>query len=211
MISKRIMIIPVGEQIEPLIRGIRFYKEIDEIFLLHSHETEKEANKICRMIENLKIVEKIYKIKCMPADLASVISSLVEKLTNYNNAKIIVNLTGGTKIMSLGCYIFANLYGGECFYIFKKDKNMVFIEVPPIKNNIIEKIKNSKKRSLILLTLNKTEKMSIKEASKIFNLKSSTISYYFEELLKEGLLIKENKKYKISTLGKLVAELIKKF
>lgn len=206
------MIIPTGEQIKPLLYGLRFFKEIDAVILLHSKKTKKIALKIEKYLKKLEIVDNVFLLSCQPNNLTSIISSLnkkIEELKLSENCEILINLTGGTKIMSISSYIFSLLVGGKCFYIYKNEnESMEFQEVPTIKIPTIDKIKNSKIRLELLDIFDKQEIISIKDITVLLGKKPSTIYYYIEEFWKEGIINKEGKKYKITEFGKLLKRIL---
>lgn len=204
---KRIMVIPVGEQIKPLLYGFRFFSEIDEVILLYSSDTEKECKKIEKIIEESNLALKITRIECDPKNLTSIIYNLKKYLVLEGRIKdeIIFNITGGTKIMSLGCYIFSLIFGGGCFYIFKeKNGKMSFQKVPVLKTQSLEKIVSSKVKQKIIDYLFEKKKAALREIKELFNLKPSTVLYYLKELIKEGIVEKNEKKYSLTKFGELV-------
>lgn len=210
--SEKVMIVPVGEQIEPLLYGLRFFKEIDTLILLHSRKTKKIANKIKKRVEKTYLVSRVVMAECVPNSLVSVIASLNKTLNNLDkveNQEVVINLTGGTKIMSIACYIFSILVGAKCFYIFKKDDGkMEFQDVPVLENKSLQKIKESKIRISILKSFDNDNKLSVTELSKMIRKHPSTILYYLDELVKSGILIKEKRKYRITELGLLIKRIV---
>lgn len=216
--KNKILIIPVGEQITPLMYGIKYLGDVEDVLLLHSQETLKIAKKLEKKLKETKLFKNIYKIKVDPRDISDVLDNLSKFFKNYvkdkNNKteriKIVVNLSGGTKIMSIACYIFSIFFEGECFYIFKKNDDMEFVEVPTIRVKLFEEIMPESKKYQILKLLKDSPK-TLREIAGSVKIKDSTAYYHVLVLQKYGWIRFENKKYFITNLGRLILSIIQIF
>ena len=160
----KIMIIPVGEQIKPIYEGFRYVKELDKIFLLCTGKTEVFAteikNKITAIHSDVKIINtsaEDFNQICL--DLVKNISREKPKINCHLpeeekiDFQVIANMTGGTKPMSFASYIFASLYDGYSFYIFKKDnEEMEYVEMPKLALNFEKVLNYGKTRYKICLS-----------------------------------------------------------
>ena len=123
-------------------------------------------------------------------DIATKNISKEEPNKNHNmtlNFQVIANITGGTKPMSFASYIFASLYDGYSFYIFKKDDNqMQYVEMPKLSLNL--EIISYKKTRYKILGLIKEKQYNFTQLAKQLNIKSSTLNSHINKLKKDRLV-----------------------
>ncbi len=206
----KVMIIPVGEQIKPLLYGFRYFTEIDDVILVYSEESKIFAKELEKRLKAMSIVKRIVMVECKAESLPSLlkeISSKIKELYTSKNIELISNITGGTKIMSLSCYILSSLFNGKSFYIFKEDDSMKFVEVPTINSKIIEFLKESEIRVRILQSIGE-DGIKLKDLSKIVGRSKATLIYYLNKFHELGLIDKKYDKYVLTELGKFVIALV---
>lgn len=207
-----IMFVPIGEQIKPIYEGFKYVKNVDKVYLLASKKTLKYANEVNEKISEIYNTEII---DINPEELDDVICKLIEIAEKHRNEKVISNVTGGTKIMSLSCYILCSYLGGDAFYIFKTDDNkMKCIEMPILKIKLNSIIDEKSTRSRILEKLMEHEYNSLTSLAKDLRIKNSTLSALLDDLQEQGLvkLGRTGRKLKIeiSKTGKIIYK-IRKF
>ncbi len=210
--KKRILVVTTGEQERPIFEGFRVINNIDIIYFLASEFTQMIAENIS------KEIRKIYDAKILivnEKELEDIIEKIILIHKENPGSEIIYNLTGGTKMMSLSCYIIASLLGERVFYIFKKDDDsMELIELPTLRFNIefLNKLSGKKIR---LLELIREKPRTLTELSKILKLSKPTISIgYVEKLEQQNLIKKEtisrrSQKIGITKTGEIILMLKK--
>lgn len=202
---------PVGEQKKPLMEGMRYIKEINRIYLIATKDTYQVAIDIQEKLQ--EIYEEIYIIKTSPFNLDVIVQSLIDEVISKNHGKhIISNITGGTKIMSLACYILTSLYEGDVFYIFKGENNeMQYVEAPALKVDLRKVVSYGNKRYYILKKLENKDYNVIMLANDL-NIKSSTLNGHISKLVKHDLVRtrRDGREVKISitNTGKLFYKLV---
>lgn len=203
-LMKKILLIPVGEQLSPLLYGMKYCGEIDEVILLHTSKTKKHSKKIEKNLKEIFFIKKINQLECDARNLPSILNTLLNKLSQYNlkNLYIISNLSGGTKMMALACYILASFFNGFSFYIFKKNEEMEYVEVPNIKIKIWEKLNPQRLRYRIIKLL-EVKECRLSELSKQLGIKESTTTYYLNDMENEGWIRRVGKRYKVTEFGRL--------
>ncbi|OYT33603.1 MAG: hypothetical protein B6U87_03205 [Candidatus Aenigmarchaeota archaeon ex4484_52] len=190
----KIMIIPVGEQIKPIYEGFRYVEQIDKLFLICTNKTSEFAEEIKEQMSNM--YRDINIIQTPAQDFNQICLDLVKNISkeepnkNHNmtlNFQVIANITGGTKPMSFASYIFASLYDGYSFYIFKKDDNqMQYVEMPKLSLNL--EIISYKKTRYKILGLIKEKQYNFTQLAKQLNIKSSTLNSHINKLKKDRLV-----------------------
>jgi CRISPR locus-related DNA-binding protein len=212
MAKRKVMLIPVGEQIAPLLHGFRYFNEIDDVVLLFSEETKGQADKMNSYLEKMEIVKRIIKIKCRAEDLISILEELVMKFKEmYQNEEIelIANITGGTKVMSLACFIFSSIMNGKSFYIFKTKDSMKFLQIPNMNLKFVKVLKTSKTRQQLIDILEKSDNLRLKDLSKMLNKSKATLAYYLNEFIENGLIERKDNKYSITEMGRFISLILK--
>ncbi len=211
--KSKCFLIPVGETVEPLINGLKFVNELDKVFLICSKETKKYAQKIEKIIKSMYNYEKIV---IDPSNFEEIIEKVFQKITYYD--KLVINLTGGTKIMILSLYFIAQLKESTCFYIFKeKDGKMTKLDVPIMSlpeslENLKNKVKGKKER-IIKLLINKKEGYTLNELESILKIKKPTIEGHLKTLEELKMIKRERYKkrviIKISTEGRILFKVLR--
>jgi hypothetical protein len=108
-------------------------QDIEKVFLLTEQEEKTTSTLIVQQFPYLK-----QKIECIPIDifnyetLIHAVLRIFEDLPK-NVFKFIVNITGGTKIMSLGAFMGAVLIGAEIHYIKESTDTRINPELKKIK------------------------------------------------------------------------------
>jgi len=135
---------------------------------------------------------------------------------------IIVNVTGGTRVMTLGAFTAAHLIGAEIHYLKEGSNTPIKIKSP---NVPIFGIHEIQKCILLLLLSAKSEetitqksiRIKLKNLSKFHSTKLSAqdISYHCKELEKNGLINRikidgRSNKLQLTTMGKIYASFLKK-
>jgi len=206
----RVLLIPVGEEITPLLHGFRYVTEIDDVILIYSRETKKFAKQIEDRLLKMQLVRRVFKVECKAENLSNILKEITSKLKelyDISRIEIISNITGGTKIMALSCYMLSSIFNGSSFYIFKDGDVMKYIKVPTISSKLIEFLKESEIRIKILSYINENG-IKLDDLSKLLGRSKSTIIYYLDKFTEFGLVEKLENKYKITDLGKFMKALL---
>lgn len=134
--SRKILVSLVGGQTIPNVLFIQEMERADIYVFIHSKQTVKLRKQIENACENL-IKEKVY-IEVDEYSLKSFNSAISNQFEFLKDDKIIVNITGGTKIMSLGTYDYFLQKFPENSTVFYCDggKNQYRQIHPPIHDNI---------------------------------------------------------------------------
>lgn len=208
--SMKIFLIPAGEQVKPLYEGFRYVKNVDLVYLLCSSFTKVKAEEIK---EKLSTVYKINIIESKAERIDEIIDDIIAAIGDFKNKKIISNISGGTKIMSLACYILSSYTQGFSFYIFKDSEGgMKYVEVPSLKINIDSVVKYNSKKFEILEKLSKGDYF-LNQISKELNIKSSTANAHIYTLERAGIVktkrVGRKLMIRITTTGRLVYNLVR--
>ena len=104
-------------------------QSIDSVFTLSNSALEQITTEIISNFPYLKNRVKNSKINIF--DYEDVLESIlkIHYLYQKEDVKFIVNVTGGTKIMSLGAFMGGSLIGAEIQYIKEKPENREEFEV----------------------------------------------------------------------------------
>lgn len=204
------MLVPIGEQVRPIYEGFRYVKNIEKVYFLVSNKTEKYGLKVKDKISDIYPIEVIY---VNPESFDDVMDKLIQIVENNKNKGIIANITGGTKIMSLACYILCSYLQGNAFYIFKKDDgSMEYVEMPILKFKLDSLLEKNTARWKILSKLIERSYNSVTELANDLRRKTSTVSDILEILHDQGLIILRregrNVRIEISKTGKIVFRLL---
>jgi CRISPR locus-related DNA-binding protein len=205
-----VLVSTIGEQKEPIYEGIRKI-EFDDLVFLASPKTQKIANK---MREEFKNLCDIQVIQVDPCNLDDCLNKLVKLYNDYDKAEIGFNISGGTKIMSLACFIVASFNSNDVFYVFKADEKMRIIKLPLLRFDIEKVIKRKSRGHQILKLIYDEKAESVTNIAKKLKIKKATVSAHIKKLKeKYGLIrtIKEtgrNEKISLSSSGYLLLELL---
>jgi len=203
----KILLAPVGEQTKPIYEGFKHIKDVNRVYLLASDKTLKYAEEISARLSEVYEIEII----TIEADnLDDIIEKITEKISKHNCYKnIISNITGGTKIMSLACYIVTSFYSGDAFYLFKDTGE--YVDAPILKVNLKNVLSYNSTRFKILKCIQNTQK-NLTEIAKTINIKNSTLNRHIT-ILSEHNLVK-NQRFgrevliEITKTGKLFYNLV---
>lgn len=125
-----------GQPIPNLTTALQFTP--DTVYLLSTEDMLKEANRLEKVIKQKGIEVKTKKIK--PYDINNVISVCEDLIKEHQNYEVTLNITGGTKIGTLGT--FQTFYYGDksIFYVNTHDNEIIKVspdeEKIPINVNI---------------------------------------------------------------------------
>ncbi len=127
----KIHITLVGAQTLPIYWGT-IETNPDIVYFIHSVKTKKQAEQLSKSIN----VEN-YLIETNPIDFNDVKTKINKLLKNHENSTISIDITGGTKIMSIAAFSFINLCN-KVFYIDQNNQIFDFINLTkePINKNI---------------------------------------------------------------------------
>ena len=181
----KILLAPVGEQTKPIYEGFKHIKDVNRVYLLASDKTLKYAEEISA---GLSEVYEIEIITVKADNLDDVMEKITEKLSKHDCYKnIISNITGGTKIMSLACYIVSSFYSGDAFYIFKDGNDLKHVDAPILKVNLKDVLKYTGTRFRILNYIQSSKK-NLTEIARNINIKNSTLNRHITILLEHNLV-----------------------
>jgi len=208
--TSKILFVTVGEKLDPIYEGFKRIKDVNEVVYLVSNKTRENAEKLSKEFSNLYI-SNIVEID--PKNLDKSINKIIktqETLRNY----IIYNLSGGTKVMILACYIIACFKNQKAFYVFKKDDgNMEFTEVPILKFDL-HNIVNKDKRAYKILNLLKNSPLQVTELAEKMKLEKSTVSGHIDKLenqlgfIEREPIDKRSSKLKLTKTGEITLNII---
>jgi len=209
-----IYLVPVGQQISPLLEGFRYVKNIAKVCLLCTAQTKGVAKELCQKIE--PIFRQCDIVETSADDLDKIVSDVLDLVKENKGAfgkdnlhkMFIINLTGGTKMMSLGCYIAGLFFAEKVLYIFKTDSGkMRLVDVPMVK---VELADFTKRKGVKMELLRKilAKPSSLDGLTKECKLSKPTVWAHLKGLEEKHLVEKiENGKainYVITTTGKLL-------
>ncbi len=204
----KIMLIPVGEQTQPLYEGFRHYNGIKKIILIYTNKTHEMAMEIKRWAE--KMIEHVVLVETVASDIGTIIDNVVSKCPEiiYPEAHVISNLSGGTKPMSHACYVITSITGGESFYIFLNDKNkMEFVEMPRLNvclGDIFSEKKRGSKTRIRMLRSIYAGNHSLASISRSVGIKKPSVLNHLRKLADAGLVDYNGKSVTLTTTGRLV-------
>lgn len=208
--ERKIYVASVGEEKRPVFYGLKHVRYVDKILLVHSNETKDVAYEIKDVFDELGIYETLL-VEVDPRSIDDVIDELVKFVKKHSliNYEYVSNISGGTKPMSIGVYIFTSIMNGESFYVFKKSENeMEILDIPSLKIDI-EGILGVRKRSKAKIRICKAlieSPRTLSELSRSLGYSKTSIKFHLEFLENNGL-IRKNKKIEITPLGKIAVSL----
>ncbi len=219
---KTYFIIPVGEQEKPLNYGFRYVTEVDKVILVCSKETEDIALKIKRRFE------ETYNIEIMiidPSSFEDITKTVYPKVKDAD--LLIINLTGGTKVMVLAMYFLAQIKESKCFYLFKTkngsmEKHIVPVislpeEVGKIRKKIIgeDTRKNKIKKKAQIIELIRECPMKLTSIAKELKITKATLEGHLKYLISLHMILKEKKGkevyLKLTPTGEVLYHIIKNY
>ena len=113
---KKILVSIVSDQTIPNILFIRETSLVDMFYFITTELMEKRG-KSGAIIEACNIAEGKYQLISVTEDSINDIEEKLQTIDFADQDKIIVNLTGGTKIMAIGTYNYFQKYGASIYYI----------------------------------------------------------------------------------------------
>jgi hypothetical protein len=180
------------------------------------------------------IVDKSVCYMIDPFDYDSILSAIsdIYEQTQSPGIQYIVNLTAGTRIMTLGAFVAANLIGAEIHYIKEKDERIgensdsqvIVIQSPKVPLQDLHEMHRTIIRTLYLLRNEKISQNSLrKKIEEISNEKGwkikvpsvQLISHHCEFLEKNGFITRKNDEtdkrsnvLSLTSIGKMAAVFI---
>ena len=99
--------------------------EPDKVILLATKDRSAESNRLEKVIRQKGVDVKTKEIK--PYDMNNVISVCENLIKDYKNDEVTLNITGGTKIGTIGTYQAFYTYGKPIFYVNTQDDEIIKI------------------------------------------------------------------------------------
>ncbi len=215
-------IIPVGEQEKPLNYGFRYVTEVNKVILLCSKETENIALKIKARFEETYNVEIVL---IDPSSFENITKTVYPRIKDGD--LLIINLTGGTKVMVLAMYFLAQIKDSKCFYLFKTkdgsmEKHIVPVislpeEISKIRRKIIgeDTRKNKIKKKAQIIELIRECPMKLTNIAKELKITKATLEGHLKYLNSLHMIIREKKGkevyLKLSPTGEILYHIIKNY
>ncbi|MDI6738664.1 MAG: DUF6293 family protein, partial [Nanoarchaeota archaeon] len=209
-----VYIVPVGEQSEPVIEGFRHVKDIGRAYLLCTNKTRLNADKIKEKIAPLfprcEVVEtSADNLDKVISDVLAIMSENRDMMKKANTHRVLIaNITGGTKMMSIGCYLAGLFFAERVLYIFKEATgSMRALDVPLVK---VELNELTKKKDIKLRILNHLleKETNLEILAQRFKLTKPTVWAHLKALEDKHLIEKKvtgrNVNYTITTTGRLL-------
>lgn len=136
--SKRILVSLVSEQTIPNIELIReFSKDIDALLFITTKSMEDRGNRDWILnvvnIDSINVLEPVIVNPFSFEDIENKLSDVINDEDFY-----IINLTGGTKVMSLAVYDFFKLVNAEMYYLTGRSQ---YIKVHPGRSKPVVELK----------------------------------------------------------------------
>jgi len=217
--KKTLYIATVGEHNKPIEIGLARHR-VDKIILLPSKDTTTYATNLKTKIQNeIGIPTEIIEVD--PFDLFDVLKKTLEIIKNHKDYDPLINMSCGTRIMSIGAQLAADIEHGKVIYIIHQENKPPIgpIEIPTRKLSLTKKL--GKTALKILKELKKKEAKSLTElaerlSTKYKRVKKSTVSQIIKKLEKLGMVIKEpdgpygRKRIKLTGLAELYLDIREK-
>ncbi len=132
----------IGEQPIPNLLPI-LYLQPDETIVLFTEKTFDVANRLIGVIEkspNIKTIPKRLKIDAY--DIGSILTTLSIACKTLSKNEYIFNITGGTKLMSIGMFQYAVQNNGKVIYLKSEEKkNLLYTMTFGSNEELLTKIK----------------------------------------------------------------------
>lgn len=164
MSNKTLYIATVGEHNKPIEIGLVRHR-VDKIVLLPSKDTMTYAKRLKTKIEkNYGITVEIVEVD--PFDLFDVLQKTLKIIKNHEDYEPLINMSCGTRIMSIGAQLAADIEHGKVIYILYREGEppTETIEIPTRKLSLTKKL--GQIPLAILKELKKGEAESITELAK---------------------------------------------
>ncbi len=113
-----IMVSLVGEQPIPNLLPVR-HLQPEQVILVHTDFTKKTAERLCQLIKN-KVTVTLLLVDAY--DINQTQSKILEAARPFSPDDILINFTGGTKMMSLAAYQVAFELNAPIFYVQSQKK-----------------------------------------------------------------------------------------
>jgi len=220
MSKKTLYIATVGEHNKPIEIGLTKYPP-HKVVLLPSKDTLPYAEELKRKIYNdYGIQTEIVTVE--PFNLIDSLRKTLEIIKNHKEYEPIVNMSCGTRTMSLGAQLAVDIEQGKAIYILHREKQPPIgpIEIPTRKLSLTRKLGKFELR--VLKELEKGEAESITQLAERLSknkkktVKKSTVSKCVKKLEKLGMVKREpngkygKKKVKLTELAKLYLDIREK-
>lgn len=219
MVKKTLYIATVGEHNKPIEIGLARYP-IDKVILLPSKDTISYANELETKIQkDYGIPVEIIEVD--PFDLFDVLRKTLKTIKIHEEYEPIINMSCGTRTMSLGVQFAADIERGKVIYILHRENSPPIgpIEIPTRKLSLTKKL--GPFALAILKELKKSEAESITDLAKRLSTPykrrtKSMVSQYIKKLEKLGMVRREpgeshgRKKIKLTELAELYLDIQQK-
>jgi len=132
----------VGEQPMPILMPLWQLPDITDLQLVATLETEDVAKRLEGIVKSddaLKGIRVHDRLIVSAYNLADTQNKVSQAIYNNQNQRLLVNLTSGTKIMSLGCLQAAQTLDAQLVYVSTQTREMLFFH-PVSKKEWTEKI-----------------------------------------------------------------------
>ncbi len=192
---RNVQIATVGERPEPIKEGINAYR-VDDLYLLHDQKTKNKASEIKKLAIALNI--QCTMVEIVQFDMEDIFLNIIRIAKKNQNHNIMINVTGGTKIMSNAAFIAGYLLHATVFYVQKDEekkgipleKRIYELPVPRVQ---IEDLDDKQINILKFLLENdgKLEKGTT-SLSKGLNIAPQLVSYHIIKM-ENGKLLKTEK------------------
>jgi len=123
------MVLTVGNSFEPLVLSIDYIQPQKEILFLYTKETKKSVSKIIKCLDlefgdyQTEPIDNISTVQ-----INGIIKKYYEKWKEEDpNGKIVIDFTGGTKVMSVGCGLAGALIDAKLTYVASVQENRINI------------------------------------------------------------------------------------
>lgn len=203
-------IVPIGKTFDPTIKGFKYISDPKRIILVYSKESTNIKNKVYNKIKSMYDKETITTLKIDPKNVYDIAKKVIDCLNKED--KIVINISGGTKIMSIALYIVASLFNGRLFYLFlNEDKKMEFVEVPVLRIKIPDIVKVGNTRYKILNLLLEKDEIRLTELANKVGIRTPPLLFHLRKLSSHRLVkVKKttNVMISITELGKIILHIM---
>ncbi|MCY3414018.1 MAG: winged helix DNA-binding protein [Candidatus Heimdallarchaeota archaeon] len=186
-----IQIATQGTSTSPILEGVRSYS-IDFLYLLHNEGSKSTALEVKEMMNNWDIQCKLEEIQMF--DQTSITNKIIEIYKNHKHDEILVNITGGTKLMSAAAAVSAVLIGAKAFYMIEQvkgeDKSLKerTLELPMPKVSAIQINEQQTEILSLISDQGGTMVRAINQVRDYLEISKQMASYHIKELENQGLI-----------------------